>query len=502
MSSFINSLENWLKTHHTYISTSVLALSVIATLGLISPTFLVLAQELPATTAPTVSLDSTAGTAPLPAPETGAGTATQPTLVDNVPPFSEPISPEAADHGRTEEAPQPDQPWSGEKPPESSFNNNRPPIMPGTPEQKDSRGEFRGSQPGMSGQQNFGPPNGGGRSGPGGEMDEAKMAAEQKRREAQQLKGMKQGLRGMENGLKMFKRQVDRLVKQKLGVPLEISATISKIETAIAAVKAAETLEDAQAAGLEDIMEEMQKLHEYQEILEKLSRWPQAVRQVDQQVKQLERQLRQDKILATRLTKSGFDVSDELGKFESGIHDIKARRDQASALISTSPDEAFETLESVYEKFDEVLEPDRVIKMLSNLGRFNADFKRGITQAERDIKVLKAKKLDTTVLAGYLAEAKNKGKEILALMKTRPLDADAIMIAFQELDDIRQAFDENKAELTGADEDLPWEKGPAQFNFNNLSTKGISSYVTPKAEMMGGGEKFGPSGGNFNNGGF
>ena len=111
----------------------------------------------------------------------------------------------------------------------------------------------------------------------------------------------------------------------------------------------------------------------------------------------------------------------------------------------------------------DVWESHRIIMTMSNLGRFAADYKRGLADAQRTIRQLKARKIDVSELDELFAQAKTKGEEIKTLMKAKPPDVDAILEGLQELENIKQAFWQKVSELRGEEEVRPWEQGPAVF---------------------------------------
>lgn len=410
--SYFKQCEDLLAKHHNHVSPVVLAVSLIAVLGLISPTLL-FAQEL-------ISSEPVPMTAP-------------PTMT--APPEGQTIM----DPNQTQPAPYQPAPYQNTMPPKDQYYQ-APPMM-------DQGGTREGTQPREM-------------QGPSAEQ-QAKM-------EAQNLRRLQQSTRGMEQQLKMFQNQITRLTKQGLTAPATVSENLTKLATLIQAIKNAKTFEEAQNAGLEDIGDLMQTLNEERGSLERLARWPQALKQVDRTLKNLTRSLTQNKTIATRLAKNNYDISDLIVKYEESVAELKASRDKAVELVKTDPEAAFSELEdNFFSQFEEVMQSDRTIKELGNLSRFNASFKTGVAEATRTIKVLKAKKVDTAALTSILDSVKAKGAEITALMKVKPVDTDAMVTIFEELDSLRQEFESAVNELTG-DEAMPWEKGPQQFKqFNS-----------------------------------
>ena len=122
----------------------------------------------------------------------------------------------------------------------------------------------------------------------------------------------------------------------------------------------------------------------------------------------------------------------------------------------------------------------KIIMTMNNLGNFNANFKREIANDSWQIKLLKKKKIDTSELENMLEQAKAKGAEALQLFKEKPIDTDAVIAILEDLQDLKQNFDQKKAELTGEEEDMPWEKGQQQFKKIDMSPN-LDNWIPRKA---------------------
>ena len=297
------------------------------------------------------------------------------------------------------------------------------------------------------------------------EKQQQQQDARQKQMEKQQLSQMKKGMKGMERGLSMFDKQIAKLTKQGIAVPTECADNLTKIKGIITAVKVAETFEAVQEAGVEDIQDSMQSLNDCRQQLEMLARWPRTIKQLNSEVKRLESALKRDKSIVAKLLKKEIDLSEEYGAFENAVSGIKAVRDEAISKIKSGDSEgAFSMLEEeFFGAMQDVWEKDRIIQTMSNLGRFTSNFKRGIADEQRTIKSLKRSKVDTSTLEDLLAQSQEKGQELIVILKTKPIDEDAVMSGLQELEDLRSQFDNARQELSGKEESRPWEQGPQQF---------------------------------------
>ncbi|MBI2037951.1 MAG: hypothetical protein HYT15_03445 [Candidatus Magasanikbacteria bacterium] len=297
---------------------------------------------------------------------------------------------------------------------------------------------------------------------------------------AQQIEGMKRGMKGMETGLKMFERQLAVLSKKGITVPTDITEHVAKLRSVVDKVKNATSFEDVQEE-MESMRDMMETFDEDRQQLEVLARWPQTLKQIDRQLAQLSAALKRAKLTVATLAKKGIDVQSEYTAFEEAVNKLKSVRDDAVAKMKAgNSEEAFSALEDdFFGQMDDVWQYQRVIMTMSNLGRFNSEFKRGMAQANLTIKNLKRKKVDTSELESILAQANEKGVEVLNLLKTKPVDTDMVSDALDDLENIKQEFESKIEDLTGKEDELPWEQGPQQFRRVELP-QGFDKFIQPK----------------------
>ncbi|MEK7164556.1 MAG: hypothetical protein AAB779_01275 [Patescibacteria group bacterium] len=259
---------------------------------------------------------------------------------------------------------------------------------------------------------------------------------------------------------------------------------MAKIKTVIAAIKAAKTFDEAEEAGMQDLPELFQSLDEFRHQLEALSRWPQVARQITQQVRRLNTELKRAKTTVDRLKRQKIDLTDEYTAFEAAVKKLKEVAGVASAKATSGNtedvEEAFNLLENeFFGAMEEAFQSVQIIQTMTNLGRFNSDFRRGLAQAQQTINRLKRQKVDTAELQELYNEAKAKGEEVLALLRARPIDSEAIQEGLQELENLKQQFEEMAGEVSGEEEVLPWEQGKNQFQAIQLSPD-ISKLIPSK----------------------
>lgn len=319
-----------------------------------------------------------------------------------------------------------------------------------------------------------------------GEAGNIAQELEQYRREIQEqtqrLKQVKQQIRNAEQAVKTFEKQI---VKAKNCVSPELKAKLESLKTTITTIKNAKTWDEVEAAGMEDMGELFDGLNDSREQLEVCARWPQILKQVDKQLKDLSRQLTKSKALVTKLAAKGVDLSVPFNAFEAGINKMKAVREEAmTKMKSNDAQGAFDLLQDdLFGQMDDVMQNQQTIQTMSNLGSFNTQFKRGVTDAQKQINTLKRKKLDTSELVSILTEVKTKGAEITTLIKQKDADLDTIMSDMEDLQDLRLEFSNKMSELTGEDSgDLEKIMGPSQFKTIQMPS-GMNQFVGQQSSL-------------------
>lgn len=313
-----------------------------------------------------------------------------------------------------------------------------------------------------------------------GEAGSIAQELEQYRRElqdqTQRLKQVKQQIRNAEQAVKTFEKQI---IKAKDCVSPEVKTKLESLKTTIGTIKNAKTWDEVEAAGMEDMGEIFGDLNDSREQLEICARWPQILKQVDKQMKNLDKQLSKSKTLVAKLSSKGIDLSVPYNAFEAGIIKMKAVREEAmSKMKSGDAQGASELLQDdLFGQMEDIMQNQQTIQTMSNLGTFNSQFKRSVTDAQKQISMLKRKKMNTAELESILAEVKTKGAEITNLIKQKDADLDTIMSEMEDIQDLRLEFSDKMSELTGEDNsDLEKIMGPSQFKSIQMPS-GMNQFI-------------------------
>lgn len=310
-----------------------------------------------------------------------------------------------------------------------------------------------------------------------GLMGELQQSGDQAVEDTRRLSGVKKEMGNMERNISSFRKQLDKLSKQGIAAPSDVTEKLTQIKTVLDAVKNAQSMDEVQSAGLEDIGDLMSDLNDSRQQLEMLSRWPQTSKQIDKELKNFERSLSRDKKLVEKLSKQGVDLNDTYQKISDAHSQLKSVRDQAAEKIkSGDAQSAYDLLENdFFDKTDDLREQQSVFDTLSNLGRFNSDFKRETTNAKKIIAKLSKQGEDVSELNNQLSEINQKGADLVNALKEKPIDIESVSGQLEDLSDLRQEFQNSIQELMPDDSPKPWEQGKDQFqnlklspNFNKL----------------------------------
>ena len=315
---------------------------------------------------------------------------------------------------------------------------------------------------------------------------------EEERQSMQRLTEFRRNISNTERGVKNFESQLTRLQKQKIVVPADVTENLNKIKQLISVVKIAKSWEEMQTAGVEDMGDLMDTLNESRNNLEMLARWPQTLKQMNKEVVNLDRQVKKDKGIVDRLLKKGIDLTENYNKFVEMVNKIKVVRDEANSKMAAGDSEnAFNLVQDdFFGQLEETYQNAKVIEIMNNLGAFTSSFKSELNKAKQQINQLGKKKIDVTELQAIYNETKIKGDETMVLVKTKPIDEEAVITAMEEMQNLRVDFGEKVSELQGEDAvDMPWEQGNQQFKAVQMTSDFNQYFSQPQQPINGGASK-------------
>jgi len=295
--------------------------------------------------------------------------------------------------------------------------------------------------------------------------------------QAQQLKNIQKEMKNFENNFKRIETILKTLTKQKIVVPVEVTANIAEIKTIVAAVKVAKNWVEVEAAGFDKISELMDTFQQNQKLLDMLSQSSRVLKQTKAELNKLKVANKQDKDIVRRLIPKGIDLSKDLADFEAGIAKLTAVNAEAETKLKAGTVDEVEAAFDLWENdffgaLDDTWMIDKIFRTMSNLTTFASNSNREINQFRNQIKSAQKKKLDVTSLTAILEQIKVNVAEITALAKIKPMDADTldtIISKLNDLSDLKLEFMDTYSELTNTEADMPWEPAnPSQNQFQNV----------------------------------
>lgn len=268
-------------------------------------------------------------------------------------------------------------------------------------------------------------------------QDQGPSKEDNSKMDERRLKDMKRGLSQFTRSAKMMKRNVikTKAAVNKCGVsiPEELSNALNSIDDLAKKIDAAKTADelDEVVGSIEDVGSVMQ---DWGPRMGDLHRLCQMLKQADRDLKQLDRSLTRYQAK----NKGKINISEILADYKSDLENMRQALRQARELAKTEADEALSKIEDdFYGNMDNIRNAEQAINMVLNIGQGIRQASAEIKRIDRDIKVLKRKKVDTAQLEELAADFKARVEEIKTMVKGK-LDADDLIDKVEATFDIRE----------------------------------------------------------------
>lgn len=289
------------------------------------------------------------------------------------------------------------------------------------------------------------------------------------------LGAIKKAVVSMEKGVTSFEKQAEKITKQGVTLPDDVSANLKKARTLVNTIKTAKTWDEVEGAGFYEFDDVMDKLNNGRQELEYLARWPKMIKEVDKQIAKLDLALKNVKTKVDELNKKGVDTSFNYTKFEEDVTNLKNVKTEATSLMKDGKgQEAFDLLENkFFDGLDNVYENQRVIEEMNGLGKFNSEFKKESASIDLKIKALKKKKVNAIDLEAKFNEVKTLGNKVNSLLQAKPQDNAAIKMAIEDFEAKREILYDKIDELDKTNDVMIWEtaaKGDITFQKINMTS--------------------------------
>ena len=309
-------------------------------------------------------------------------------------------------------------------------------------------GEYRQPMTGESGQM-------GQDSNPGQIDDQGRMGPseeEQKKMDEQRFTQMKKGFTRFVKEVARIKNQVNIYKKKGVTIPEDLTNAIGIMAETVDTIKSAITPDEIEEV-MDGFQDSMMTVQEWMPKLPILVEIPRMVKQADKEIARAEKTYKTDE---KKVKSSKMDLADYLSQFRLAIDTQKAILEEAKGLAKSDPEEALDKIRGdFFGTLDNMWEGEKIIQMALNLKKGISQMNLELNQAEKSLRSLKKRKLETGELQVLLTEAKNQFAQIKKMASARPLDVEAIIEAIDDLVDKKQEFADKVEELTGTSEYMP-----------------------------------------------
>jgi len=234
---------------------------------------------------------------------------------------------------------------------------------------------------------------------------------ERKKMEDRQLKEMKRGMAQAKRGLVSMRKTFDRAKAKGAPIPADCETTLAAAGSVLAAAETAETMEQMQAAKIEDLRDSFDTLNECRMTVGQILRAQQLVKRLDRDIKNLERRW----VRAKRSPPA--DAQEVVAEGDTLLGQIKTSRASIDALLKEGNVEDVEgVLEGdVYGRFDDMESIMRRLEVMRNANKYLGRYKARLNQAKKTIEDMKRKKQDTAALEDILSQIDVSYQELKSL---------------------------------------------------------------------------------------
>ncbi len=305
------------------------------------------------------------------------------------------------------------------------------------------------------------------------------------------LQRLKRAVTGMKRAIAQMQKVVDKVIAAGYSAPAEVTAAIASATAAVDVISNATTIDDT-------VMDAMDKFNDFTDVLDAnmenlavLSNFPRITKQADRELTRIQANFEKAK---TKLANVAFDTVDIFANVQEKIDALKKTYDEAVAFAKTGKaEDAFTKMQDeFFPNLEDAHQSVGMLNALKGLSRAGIGINKGIKAAEKIVAKLQKFKITTTELSAIITQSKAKLEEFNAYLKTKNFDPDVAVDMIEQLEALRDSFDEKVDALTEGKEDT----------VGNIQPLNFFGGVIPKAprDIQGGFDKMGTSGGTVPDG--
>ncbi|MBI4225132.1 MAG: hypothetical protein HY617_02270 [Candidatus Sungbacteria bacterium] len=269
-----------------------------------------------------------------------------------------------------------------------------------------------------------------------------------KRQQEQMLKNAKNGLGRMQKMIATMEKRIS-LIEKKGGIASDtLKTSIQQAKDLMVKAQAASTMEDLQAAGLDDMHELMQTINDEMQKAEMSTQFSAMVKQATRAVAQ------QQKALASAQKKAGslkISVDSLMAKWQKAVDDMTQGIAQARQLFQEGNiEDAVEALkDNVFDTMQTLGSYQQTFGMISNSQKMLAVATREMASIEKKIASLKKQGKDTGDAEAAVADGKAKIQAIKDAIAQPDIDPDTLIGAIEDAQEAKEQLYDAMYDLTG-----------------------------------------------------
>lgn len=295
----------------------------------------------------------------------------------------------------------------------------------------------------------------GGNRMPTREDDENRRMQDEKMSNDRFLSDMKRSASQMEREIKRFTSRIATLEKKGISASAEAKKALAQANSMIEAIKIAGSPEKMREIPMEEFGDIMQTLNEEMQKMEMATQIPKMIKEAQRQITKFKTALKRAE---KQMPKMKINVSSLVSEWRDIIEGMERSVVSANELLAGSdPEGAADMLrDEVFERMQEAGDKQMIFEMVSNMSKMTKNASLEITAMRKKVSALKKQGKDVAELEEVLNDSAAKVKEVTAMISSK-FDPDELFALIEELEGLKDSFDEKWGEITG---ELP-DEGPS-----------------------------------------
>ena len=263
------------------------------------------------------------------------------------------------------------------------------------------------------------------------------------------LARLQKSANSMERAVKTMDKAIAGAVATGYVVPSDITASVEKARAAIATIRAATTMDDSVMNAIDDFDTFTETLDANIENLMMMPKFPKVLKAAETQYTKLTKFFDTTK---ARLVGLEADTTAAIADVQTKVDQQKSYFDQAKALsVQGKIQEAFDMLQdNFFPGLETTSQSIGVLNALKAISKTATGVARGIATAQKIIDRLDQAGLEVVDLNKIVADSNAKLAELKALLKTPGYDLEVAMTMLEDLDKLREDFDNKVDELVAS----------------------------------------------------